>query len=255
MEAQQTKQAPVALITGASRGIGRAIAKAFALAGYQTVIHYHRRQDQALTLQAELEQAGVPADRLLLVQADVASAAEVEAMLAAVFARFGKVDVLVNNAGIAGQNLFTDLTEAEWDHIFAVNVKGVFLCSKGVLPGMISRKSGQIINIASIWGMVGASCEVDYSASKGAVIALTKALAKEVGPSGIRVNCIAPGVIATEMNAGLSQTDLAALQDATPLETIGTPEDIAALALFLASPGGRFITGQVISPNGGFVIT
>jgi 3-oxoacyl-[acyl-carrier protein] reductase len=167
---------------------------------------------------------------------------------------YGAIDVLINNAAIAQQKLFTDITEEEWDSIFAVNVKGVYNCCKAVVPHMVSQKDGVILNISSVWGMVGASCEVHYSATKAAVIGFSKALAKELGLSGIRVNCIAPGVIDTDMNAGLSPDTLAQLKGETPLARIGTSKDIAALALFLASSEASFITGQVISSNGGFVI-
>ena len=163
-------------------------------------------------------------------------------------------DLLVNNAGIAQQKLFTDVTEEEWDRIFAVNVKGLYTCCRAVVPHMVRRHAGSIINVSSIWGEVGASCEVPYSASKAAVIGFTKALAKELGPSGIRVNCVSPGVIATEMNAALDPETLDALREETPLGTIGTPEDAARAILWLAGEDSAFVTGQVLGVNGGFVI-
>ena len=150
--------------------------------------------------------------------------------------------------------LLTDLTVAQWDYLFHVNVRSTFLCSQAVLPDMIARKSGAIVNVSSVWGITGASCEVAYSASKAAVIGLTKALAKELGPSGIRVNCVAPGVIDTDMNAQLTEQDRAVLCDQTPLERIGTPEEVAQCILFLASDRAGFITGQVLSPDGGFCL-
>ena len=175
-------------------------------------------------------------------------------MLAQTERQFGPVEVLVNNAGIAQQALFTDVSEAEWDRMFAVNVKGMFHCTQGVLGNMISQKRGKIVNISSMWGQIGASCEVSYSAAKAAVIGLTKALAKEMGPSGIQVNCVAPGVIDTEMNAALDASTRAMLAEETPLGVLGTAEDVARAIVFLASPQADFITGQVLGVNGGFVI-
>ena len=237
-----------ALITGASRGIGRAAAEALAADGFTVYLNYNRSEDAALRFAEALNKAhGNCAEAL---RADVSDRAQVEAM----FLRAGEVDVLVNNAGVAQQKLFTDITEEEWAALFAVDVGGVFRCCQCALPGMIRRKSGKIINISSMWGQVGASCEVHYSAAKAAVIGLTKALAKEVGPSGIQVNCIAPGVIATEMNAALSEETLAELREETPLGRIGTPEDVAAAISFLASPRSDFITGQVIGVSGGMII-
>lgn len=239
------------LITGASRGIGAAAARAFAQNGDRVMIHYHQQQARARALCTQLRQAGAQA---ACVQADVAERAQVEAMLAQTERQFGPVEVLVNNAGVAQQALFTDVSEAEWDRLFAVNVKGMFFCIKGVLPGMISEKRGKIVNLSSMWGQVGASCEVGYSASKAAVIGLTKALAKEVGPSGIQVNCVAPGVIDTEMNAALDEQTRAMLAEETPLGVLGTAADVARAIVFLASPQADFITGQVLGVNGGFVI-
>ncbi len=237
-----------ALITGASRGIGRAIARQLAEDGFRVIVHYNTSEDEAMTLLEELNQAADT--ECMAVQADVADRAQVEAM----FSRAGGVDVLVNNAGIAQQKLFTDITEQDWDIMFGVDVKGVFHCCQCALPYMIHQKRGKIINISSIWGQVGASCEVHYSAAKAAVIGLTKALAKELGPSGIQVNCIAPGVIQTEMNAHLDEETRKELKEETPLGGIGTPEDIAGAASFLAGSRSDFITGQVIGVNGGIVI-
>ena len=184
----------------------------------------------------------------------MASTASVTAAVERVTAEFGHIDLLVNNAGISLSGLLTDLSDADWDRLINTDLSGVFRCCRAVLPGMIRRQSGCIINISSIWGMAGAACEVAYSAAKAGVIGLSRALAKEVGPSGIRVNCIAPGVIDTEMNAHLSPADLAALAEETPLGRIGRPEEVAAAVLFLAGAGGEFLAGQVISPNGGLVI-
>jgi len=186
--------------------------------------------------------------------ADVADEAAVQALFADIERTLGPADILVNNAGIAQQKLFTDLTAAEWDRMFAVHVKGAFHCCQAALPHMIHQKWGRIINISSMWGQVGASCEVHYSAAKAALIGLTKALAKEEGPSGITVNCVAPGVVDTDMMAGFSRADREALADETPLGRLGTPEDIAAAIAFLAGDAGGFLTGQVLAPNGGFVV-
>ncbi len=186
--------------------------------------------------------------------ADVGEEAAVRAAVEEATRKNGGVDVLVNNAGIASFRLFSDITAQEWHRTMAVNLDGAFYATQAVLPHMIHEKSGRIINISSIWGLTGSSCEVHYSASKAALIGMTRALAKELGPSGITVNCIAPGVIATDMNAALSEQDLRTLCDETPLGRLGTPEEIAACAVYLAGEGAGFITGQVISPNGGMVI-
>jgi len=239
------------LITGASRGIGAATARAFAAEGYSVAINYLKSGDSAEALKAEISERGGYAE---IFRADVADAASVNDMIRAVINKFGKIDVLVNNAGIAEQRLFTDITSEAWDRMISVNLTGVFNCIKAVLPGMISRKSGKIVNVSSIWGITGASCEVHYSAAKAAVIGLTKALAKEVGPSNIQVNCVAPGVIDTEMNASLTEADRMAITEETPLGRIGTAEEVASAILYLASPKAGFITGQVLSPNGGVVI-
>lgn len=240
-----------ALVTGSSRGIGREIAKKLALNGYRTVINYNNNEKKAASLLAEIKKLGGTA---IAVKADVSVKAEVGAMFRAAEESFGGIDLVVNNAAIASQKLFSDVTEEDWDRIFAVNVKGAYNCIQTALPHMIHEKSGGIINISSMWGITGASCEVHYSATKAALIGLTKALAKELEPSGIRVNCIAPGVIDTEMNGNLTAETIAELKNETPLERIGTPADVAELALFLASEKASFITGQVLSVNGGFLI-
>ena len=188
------------------------------------------------------------------VQADVSDPEQVERMVQTVQRQFGHIDVLVCNAGIARQGLLTDFSPADWRQMMSVNLDGTFYCCRSVLPGMIRRQSGCIITTSSIWGITGASCEVPYSAAKAGIIGLTRALAKEVGPSGIRVNCIAPGVIDTEMNGNLTPEVMAQLREETPLGTIGTPKQVADLALYLVGEGASFLTGQVISPNGGFLI-
>ena len=240
------------LITGASRGIGRAAAVLFAGSGYRVAINYFRSGAAAKALAKELIDQGFQAQAF---RADVSDAVQVGKMVRDISHRFGDIDILINNAGIAQQKLFSDITTSDWSKMFSVNVDGAFYTCKAVLPQMIARHAGKIINVSSIWGMVGASCEVHYSASKATLIGFTKALAKEVAPSGIQVNCVAPGVIDTEMNESLPPETHAQLQSETPLGRMGTPKEIAALLLFLASGQADFITGQVISPNGGFVIT
>lgn len=240
-----------ALITGGSRGIGAAAAKVFAAAGYNVVINCVSSANKAEAICQNIRESGGSAIYCL---ADVASTEQVEKMMSKVYTEFGHIDVLINNAGIGRQQLFTDITKAQWDEMMGVHLGGAFNCTKAVLPDMIRRKSGNIINVSSMWGVTGASCEVHYSTAKAGLIGFTKALAKEVGPSGIRVNCVAPGVIDTEMNSGLNAGDIAALCDETPLGRIGTPEEVARLMLFLCSDGAGFITGQVIGANGGFVI-
>ena len=190
----------------------------------------------------------------MVLSADIAVSDEVNALFCKAEQRFGNIDILVNNAGVAVYGLIQEIEDDQWNRVFATNVNGMFYCVRRALPAMISQKWGRIINISSMWGQVGASCEVHYSASKAAVLGFTKALAKEEGLSGIQVNCVAPGVVDTEMNAALDEDTLASIREETPLNTIGTPEDIARTVLFLASKGADFITGQVISPNGGFVI-
>ena len=239
------------LITGASGGIGGAAALAFAREGYRVVLHYFRSRENCESVFKKINEMGRAA---LMVSADVSDGGQVKSMFEKVRETFGGVDVLVNNAGIAQQKLFTDITEAEWDRMFGVNIKGTANCCRHAVPYMVNQKKGKIINVSSIWGICGASMEVHYSASKAAVIGFTKALAKELGPSGITVNCVAPGVIQTDMTDGLDAEAKDALREQTPLGTLGRPEDIAACILFLASAKADFITGQVISPNGGFVI-
>ncbi|WP_024831419.1 elongation factor P 5-aminopentanone reductase [Ruminiclostridium josui] len=239
------------LVTGASRGIGHAIAKKFAQNGFNVAINFNVNRTAAENLERELarEQCNV-----MTVKADVSSQEQVLEMVQSINSHFGNIDILINNAGIAGQRLFTDITTEEWDRMFDINVKGMFYCCKAVLPHMIRSKWGKIVNISSIWGLTGASCEVHYSASKAAVIGLTRALAKEVGPSNIQVNCVAPGVIDTDMNSELDAQTLDELKEQTPLGIIGTGTDIAETVFFLTSDSAKFITGQVISPNGGFLI-
>lgn len=240
-----------ALITGGSRGIGAACARLFARQGYGVGIVCRQAKDRAEALAEELVALGVP---VKVYVCDVAQREQVQAMTAAFLQDFGRIDVLVCNAGIARQELFTDITEASWREIMGVDLDGVFYCAQAVLPDMLHRKAGKIITLSSMWGQVGASCEVAYSTAKAGVIGLTKALAKELGPSGITVNCVAPGVIDTEMNGNLTQDIKDELAEETPLERLGTPEDVAQAVWFLASSAGDFFTGQVLAPNGGFII-
>lgn len=239
------------LITGASRGIGAETARLFAQKGWAVAVNYRNSREAAERLVSEIRKNGGTA---LAIPADVGDPEQVEAMFQTAEQELGQIEALVNNAGIAQQKLFTDLTDEDWDELFRVDVKGVFLCCRRALPAMIRRHRGVIVNISSMWGQVGASCEVHYSAAKAAVIGLTRALAKEVGPSGIRVNCIAPGVIQTEMNGNLTPETLEALKEETPLELLGDPADVAKAAWFLTSEDSAFITGQVLGVNGGMVI-
>lgn len=239
------------LITGASRGIGAACACRFAAAGYNVMIHYHQNKTAAQAVLQKIQKSGGHA---AIFAADLADAKQAEALVSATEELFGGADAVVNNAGIALFKMFCDTTGEDWNRIFSVNLAGAVNVTRAALPYMIHQKKGRIVNLSSIWGITGASCEVAYSASKAAVIGFTKALAKELGPSGILVNCVAPGVIDTDMNAALDAEAINALKEETPLEKIGRPEDIAETVFFLAGEANQFITGQVISPNGGIVI-
>lgn len=240
------------LVTGASRGIGASIAVAFAQQGYAVVINYNNSKEKAENLaKIILDSYKVPA---LAVKCDVSDYSQVQEMFNTVNDSFGGVDVLVNNAGISSQKLFTDLSPQDWKDTMSTNLDSMFYCCKSALPYMISKKSGVIINISSMWGQVGASCEVHYSTAKAGVIGLTKALAKEVAPSGIRVNCIAPGVIMTDMMSSFDEQTVNELKEETPLQKLGTPKNIADAAVFFASSKAEFITGQILGVNGGFII-
>lgn len=240
-----------AIITGASKGIGAATAILFAQSGYNVVINYNDSYESSTILARSLKENGA---NVIPFKANVANRLEVDMMIKEAIYNFGGVDVLVNNAGISQQILFTDISEYDWDKMIDINLKGVFNCTQAVLPEMINKKSGKIINVSSMWGVTGASCEVHYSAAKAGVIGMTKALAKELGPSGITVNCVAPGVIETNMNSNLSVEDLNALVEETPLGRIGSADEIAKAIYFLASPAADFITGEILNVNGGFVI-
>lgn len=239
------------LITGASKGIGAATAILFAQKGYNVVINYNNSYESASLLCRSLVSNGYS---VITQKANVANRLEVELMVKEAVYKFGAIDILVNNAGIAHQALITDTDEIDLDRILDVNLKGVFNCCKAVIPSMVNKKSGRIINISSMWGQVGASCEVAYSAAKAGVIGLTKALAKELAPSGITVNAIAPGLIETGMNANIPVEELNGFVSEIPLERMGNADEIAASVEFLASDRANYITGQVLGINGGFVI-
>ena len=241
----------VALVTGSSRGIGRAVAAQLAREGYAVGVNYYERRDKAEELVAQLTREGC---RAIAVQADVAVRAQVDAMVRAVEEAFGPIDVLVNNAGVAGQALFQDVTDALWERYFAVNLNGARHTIQAVLPHMLHEKRGAIVNISSIWGQHGASCEVTYSCTKHALIGLTRSLAMELAPSGIRVNCVAPGVIDTDMVKVLGDETLRDLAEQTPLGRLGTPEDIAEAVAYLVSDRASFITGQVLAVDGAFLL-
>lgn len=235
------------VITGSARGIGAATAALFADLGYNVVINYNTSEKEALTLAEKLGKNAIA------VQADVSKPEEAKLLFRKAKEVFGGVDVLVNNAGIAQQKLFTDITQADYDRMFDCNVRSVFNCCQCALPDMIHNKYGRIINISSMWGVVGASCEVHYSASKAAVIGMTKALAREVAPSGITVNCITPGVIDTPMNSCFDEEIMDELREETPVGRIGRPEDVAKAVLFFAEPKNDFVTGQILGVDGAFI--
>ena len=233
-----------ALITGGSRGIGAAMVRAFCASGYRTAFFYLNSEEAAKALSA--------ATGAVAIRCDVRSGASVADACAEAVRQLSHIDVLINNAGVAQQKLFTDITDEDWDSMIGTHLSGAFYVTRAVLPGMISRRFGRIVNISSIWGQVGASCEVHYSAVKAGLIGMTKALSKEAAPSGVTVNCICPGVIETDMLSSFTQEDLACLAEETPVGRLGTPEEIARCALWLADEKSSFITGQIIGVNGGF---
>lgn len=240
------------LITGAAGGIGESIAKTFAESGYNIALHYSKSEERAFALKAELEKEyGIKA---VPIKADLRKAEEIEALSKNAMSEFGTIDVLINNAGIAHQELFQLCSDEKVKEIFDINIMSMMKLTKEILPSMIKNHSGRIINISSMWGICGASCEVHYSASKAAVIGFTKALSKEVGPSGITANCVAPGFIDTKMNSHLDESAVNEIIENTPMMRAGTGEDVAHLCEFLSSDKAGFITGQVISVDGGFAV-
>ncbi|MGN8912894.1 elongation factor P 5-aminopentanone reductase [Anaerofustis butyriciformans] len=236
------------VISGASGGIGIAISKVFYNEGYNIVLLYNRNKK---VLEDEFS---LNDKRVLMLKGDLSKESDVLKIKEEVYSSFNSVDIIVNNAGISLVKFFDETTCEEWDNVFDVNVKSAFMLTKAFLPDMINKKSGNIINISSMWGISGASMEVCYSASKAALIGMSKALAKEVGPSGINVNVVAPGVIDTKMNNHLSKEDMESLIEETPINRIGTPEDVANAVLFLCDKKASFITGEVISVDGGFIL-
>ena len=239
-----------ALVTDSSRGIGRAAALRLARDGWRLALHYGQSREEALALRGELRSMGCDAE---VFQADMADRARIFEMRDEIKA-FGEPSLIVCNAGIAHQGLFTDISEPLWHRLLDVNLSGVFYCCQAFAPAMIRRRQGCIVTVSSIWGLCGASCEAAYSAAKAGVIGLTRALAQELGPSGITVNCVAPGVIGTDMCAHLDQAARRDLCSQIPLGRLGTPEDVAGVIAFLASPEASYLTGQVISPGGGIVL-
>ena len=239
----------VIIVTGASRGIGREIAKGLSKKGYQVIANYNKSEEQAMKLKEELEKENIEID---IFKADVSKRKEAEELINYTIKKYGKIDVLVNNAGISQIKEFTQITDEDWDNIINTNLNSVFYMSQEACKNMIHNKKGCIINISSIWGVIGASCEVHYSVSKAGIDAITKSLAKEMGPSNIRVNSIAPGIINTEMNKKLSEKEIENIKEEIPLEKIGKAQDIEKCIEWLIED--EYTTGQIISINGGWGI-
>lgn len=240
----------IAIVTGASRGIGREIAKSLAKDKIKVIANYNKSEKEAIQLQEELKRQNIEID---LIKVDISKREEIKKVVEYTLKKYGKIDILINNAGISEYKLFTDETDEDWNKVINTNLYSAFAMSQEVIPNMVHNKSGCIINISSIWGMVGASLEVLYSISKAGMDGMTKALAKELGPSNIRVNSIAPGIINTDINKNLSKEQLEELKQEIPLERIGKSEDIAKCVNWLVND--EFTTGQIISINGGWVIT
>lgn len=237
------------VVTGASKGIGRAVAKEFANNGYNVVICYNKSVSDAQQLLNEVSQT----TRAIAVKVDVSNEDDVKNMVEITKKTFGNIDVLVNCAGVSDTRLLIDSTKEDYDFVFDTNMRGTYNTCKLVGREMLSNQSGKIINISSIWGLRGGSCESVYSASKGAIIAFTKALAKELGPNGINVNVVAPGFIQTDMTKNVTEEIKQEIMESSALGRLGTPEDVASVVLFLASEKSNFITGQVISVDGGWL--
>lgn len=240
----------VAIVTGASKGIGREIAKVLAKNNIQVIANYFKSEEQAKSLKEELLKENIEID---IVKADVSKREEAKKLVQYVLDKYKTIDILVNNAGISEYKLFTEETDEDWNRIINTNLYSAFVMAQEVAPTMINQKEGCIINISSVWGMVGAALEVLYSISKAGMDGLTKALAKELGPSNIRVNSIAPGIIATKMIGNLTQKELNEIKEEIPLEKIGDPQDIAKCVKWLVED--NYTTGQVISINGGWIVT
>lgn len=240
----------IAIITGASKGIGREIAKTLSKEGIKVIANFFNSEEQAIKLKEELERENIEID---IVKADVSKRQDIKKLVNFAIERYGKIDILINNAGIAEYKLFTEESDEDWNRIINTNLYSAFAMCQEVIPNMVKNKTGNIINISSAWGIVGASLEVIYSVSKAGVDGLTKSLAKELGPSNIRVNSIAPGIIDTDMNKNLTQKELEELKEEIPLERIGKTEDIAKCVKWLIED--NYTTGQIISINGGWIIT
>ena len=239
----------VIIVTGGSRGIGAEIVEQLATQGYRVILNYNKSEEKAKQIKRELIEKGYDVD---IYKADVSKHEQVEEMIDWTIKKYNRIDVLINNAGIDQYKLFTEITEEDWANIININLNSVFYMSQEVSKQMIKQKQGCIINISSIWGITGASCEVAYSTTKAAINGMTKALAKELGTSNIQVNCIAPGIIDTEMNKKLTEEDLKDIQEEIPLERIGKPQDIAKCVKWLIED--NYTTGQIISINGGWYI-
>ena len=237
------------IVTGGSRGIGKCLVENLAREGHNVLLNYNKSEKQAKKIQSDLREEGITIE---IFKADVSKRDEIKKMMEFAIKKWNRIDVLINNAGIAKLQMFQDITESDWNEIIDTNLKSAFYACQEVVPNMIHQKSGCIINISSIWGLVGASCETVYSVSKAGIDALTKSLAKELGPSNIRVNSIAPGVINTDMNSKLDEQIIDEIKSETPLERIGNPIDIYRCVKWLLED--EFTTGQVISVNGGYVI-
>lgn len=239
----------VILVTGGSRGIGAGIVRLLALNGYKVILNYNKSENCAKDIKEQLKKENINID---IIKADVTNKADISYMINKIIEKYGRIDVLINNAGISQEKLFLDLSDEDWKNIMEVNLDSVYYCTKMVLPYMLANKTGCIINISSIWGVTGGSCEVAYSTTKAAINGFTKALAKEMGPSNIRVNCIAPGIIDTDMNKNLSKEDIERIKEEIPLNRIGQSEDIAKCAKWLLED--KYTTGQIINVNGGWFI-